>query len=274
MRKEALIATALLLASTTFATPLNFIITGTADFTSSGFTQGQSYSFTFTVNDEYTGGGGDFFVSNENIWGQTSANTIDIFSDIFGDSLSGAYSPVFPSGTEAQYDIGIVEEDGKQELWLDADTDSSSNIGLLSPNGTPLSNIAVEIILEGFSIPYSTSFVNPVTPWTDYLGTYTITDSASWFRLAGVYFTPTSLTIQPATTTVDAEIEIYQSIELVFPTETTSSYQVQTSSNLVDWVDFEAPFIGDGTTNSLYFSTRNDMTEFYRVKESTPPAIP
>jgi hypothetical protein len=69
------------------------------------------------------------------------------------------------------------------------------------------------------------------------------------------------------TNAVDAELDIFQSIELIFPTKTNAIYQVQVSTNLVDWIAFKTPFFGNGATNSLHFSTRNENKQYYRVKE-------
>jgi hypothetical protein len=66
------------------------------------------------------------------------------------------------------------------------------------------------------------------------------------------------------------EIEIHQAIELSIPTDTNSSYQIRTSSNLVDWVDSGYPFNGNGGTNSHFFSTFDKTKEFYRVVKTTP----
>lgn len=67
------------------------------------------------------------------------------------------------------------------------------------------------------------------------------------------------------------ELEIYQSIEIIIPAQTNTSYQLQISSNLVDWVDSGYPFIGDGETNRQHFSTIGRSEQYYRVEETTPP---
>jgi hypothetical protein len=70
-----------------------------------------------------------------------------------------------------------------------------------------------------------------------------------------------------------ASLEMHQAIELVFPTATNSSYQLQTSSNLVDWTNSELPYIGKGTTNHQFISIIANPSGFFRVQETSPPAL-
>jgi len=212
MTKLTCIATAALLGSNLLAAQVQFAITGTANSSGHGYNQGQSYTFTFTVNRNYTGGSEDLFSANENTWGQRTESDPNIFTDISGDSLTGVYTPIFEPGGQSHYQLNVVPEDGKQELWLTADASAFGyDIGLQTPDGTGIGDFAVEIILEDFTVPYPGLFVNPTDFWSTNAGTYALTDSNSWFDfdayISGVdtngdpneaqliAFTPTSLTI-------------------------------------------------------------------------------
>jgi hypothetical protein len=200
------------------ANPVQFTITGTANSTAHGYSAGESYTFTFRVNHNYTGGDGDSFLTSSSEWKQSSTNDPNIFLSITGDSLTGTYSPVFEPNGQSHYALSVVEEDGNQELWFSADTSASGfDIGLQTPDGSQIGDFAVEIVLENFSVPYSEQFVNPTEFWSTYAGSYTLTNSLSWFNfdayLPGVdedgdpnqedliSFTATSLLILPESST-------------------------------------------------------------------------
>lgn len=210
---------------------IEFILSGTANGNSFGYTAGQSYSFSFVVNDNYSGGSGDIFNSDSsngeviNEWGQLLNSDPQIFDGITSDSFTGSYSPSFPpseivGGGDGHYVFSIVEEDGFQELWFTADNGTSAvnpadgdfNIGLYMPDGTGIDDFAVEIVLEDFVIPYSDSFTSPTDIWIPHIGTYAISHPYSWFDLevysapggesGYIEFTPTSLTIIPEPSTI------------------------------------------------------------------------
>jgi len=200
---------------------VEFILSGTANGNSFGYTAGQSYSFSFIVNDNYSGGSGDFFsdtggaglswpdwpdsdLAMINEWSQTTSSDDQIFNNISSDTFSGSYNPIFVQETEPEtnygwgghYELSIVEEDGFQELWLTVDngTEGSNpaddfNIGLYMPDGTGIDDFAVEIVLEDFVIPYSDSFTSPTDIWIPHIGTYAISHPNSWFDLE-VYSAP------------------------------------------------------------------------------------
>ena len=74
------------------------------------------------------------------------------------------------------------------------------------PDGTGISDFAVEIVLEDFLIAYSDEFTNPTTVWAAHYGSYTITNPNSWFDLevygddpGKIEFTPTSMVITNVT---------------------------------------------------------------------------
>lgn len=69
------------------------------------------------------------------------------------------------------------------------------------------------------------------------------------------------------------EVKIQQSVELLILTDTNTSYQIQTSSNLIDWIDSGYPFNGNGGTNAQHFSTLGKSKEYYRAVETSPANV-
>ncbi len=79
-------------------------------------------------------------------------------------------------------------------------------------------------------------------------GDFELTPSGSSNAMSLISFKPQ---FTMPTNTVDIELSIFQSIELIFPTKTNAIYQVQVSTNLIEWIDFK-PFLGNGATNALH----------------------
>ncbi len=82
------------------------------------------------------------------------------------------------------------------------------------------------------------------------------------FSLAGVLLAVTAASA--------AEIMIHPSVEVRIPTSPGSSYQLQASADLSEWIDVGFPFVGDGETIAEHFSTIGTSSKFYRVEETTP----
>jgi hypothetical protein len=251
--------------------PLKIKISGTANNTARGFVQGQLYSFTFIVNDEYSGGSGDVFVTTENKWSQKSITDPTLFNNIVSDSLVGAFTPTFDA-TYSAYEMHIIEERGKQELWLTAEAEGS-DIGLKTPDGSPISDFAVEIIFEGFSIPYSQSFVNPTELFSSYYQSFEVSESESWFDFdladgGWISFKPTQLSMLPIYTYVD--VDIHTSIEITFATTNDAEYTIETSTDFSSWETSGESIAGDGSNKSLHFTTREEEKQFFRVRETMP----
>ena len=191
---------------------IQFILEGTANESKYGYISGDTYEFKFVVNGQYNGGSGDILTAGTNHWSQTSTDDPNIFNHIISPSFSGEYTPVFPSGgiDGGHYELSIIEEDGYQELWFTADVGegNTNNIGLFMPDGTGISDFAVEIVLEEISVPYSTTFTSPTDFWYGYNGMQLMQygpHSNSWFDLeaygpnaGSVSFTPTALFVHHA----------------------------------------------------------------------------
>lgn len=65
-------------------------------------------------------------------------------------------------------------------------------------------------------------------------------------------------------------LPIYTAVEICFPTETDTLYQLQFATNLLstNWMNFGPPVVGTGLTNCTFDSTRYDGKRFYRVVTS------
>ena len=62
----------------------------------------------------------------------------------------------------------------------------------------------------------------------------------------------------------------FTSIELEFITQTGKVYQVQTSTNLTNWTNFDSPIQGNGNIWTKLYSTRGQAKLFYRIEGVTP----
>ncbi len=71
---------------------------------------------------------------------------------------------------------------------------------------------------------------------------------------------------------IAGELRIFPAVELEFSTVAGGIYQVQVSSNLVDWSDCENPVAGDGTVVTRLYSARQTPFRFFRLLSDLPPA--
>ena len=70
---------------------------------------------------------------------------------------------------------------------------------------------------------------------------------------------------------IAGELRILPAVELEFSTVTGGVYQVQASSNLVEWSNCEDPIAGDGTMVHRLYSTRQTPLRFFRLLSDLPP---
>src|SRR5437762_13630685 len=64
-------------------------------------------------------------------------------------------------------------------------------------------------------------------------------------------------------------LRIYPAIELEVSTSLGCSYEIQSSSNLIDWATFGTPVSGTGSNYNLLVSTKNTERRFYRLQPSS-----
>jgi hypothetical protein len=70
---------------------------------------------------------------------------------------------------------------------------------------------------------------------------------------------------------VGDELKIFQAVEIEFATVVGGTYQIQASSNMVEWVDCGDPIAGDGTTVNRLYSTKGTHHRFFRLISELPP---
>lgn len=70
-----------------------------------------------------------------------------------------------------------------------------------------------------------------------------------------------------ASTNSVAGVQIYRAVEIAWPTVANQVYQVQSCSDLTtpDWIDFNGPVFGNGTTNVVFDTVNVQSSRFYRV---------
>ncbi len=182
------------------ASLISVSVTGTANTNAMGYTQGESYAFTWVVNNDYTDPwqySGNNFNGNENKWNVSYFEDSHLWSSVSGDGIIGTYTR--PTYFREQ----LLVNDKGLRLWA-----ATSTFSGLSVNGVGVDTlVAYDLGIPG--LDYSdTSFINPVTYLMDYIGTYAyLTGGAIYLDDENrdiIEFTATSVTIGvvPEPTTV------------------------------------------------------------------------
>lgn len=154
-------------------------VTGNARSTTMGYTLGESYSFSFTVSDLYTGGSEDNFFRNygpggwtgDNLWKAGLSSDPALLASLAGDHILGTYAR---PGTTAEATFEYIWADQDEEtLAFRFQNDDQWNSTL----GLTVDGKAVELFdahyLDVPGLDASDGlFLNPVTWLSDYAGTY------------------------------------------------------------------------------------------------------
>ena len=185
---------------------IQIAVTGTANSTDLGYTSGQSYTFTWTINDGYSGCSDDSFGETWNSWHIETTSDPILFSSFSGDGLVGTYSRASGTPGAPWEDTKVDKGDTETFLGLVIDNDDAPNSNLgLTVNGTDLQCITAYSLdfIDSFTFPES--FVNPASYFSSYAGTYDAEDG--WITIfdtnyAGVNITTTSVTITPEPATM------------------------------------------------------------------------
>lgn len=181
------------------ASPISVSVAGTANETKMGYTQGESYTFTWVVNDGYTGSdgigdGGDIFNSIENLWFSTSTNDPWVFSSVSGAGLVGTYTKPI-TNNQAPFEQLLVNSAGLR-CWAATKT-VSITMGLLVDGAEVWNIVAYDLTIPG--LDYSDAlFVNPTTYLENYSGTYSSIGGGIYLdneNMDEIEFTATSVTI-------------------------------------------------------------------------------
>ena len=64
-------------------------------------------------------------------------------------------------------------------------------------------------------------------------------------------------------------VQIYTAVELEINTESGVTHQIQTSTDLLNWTNYESPFLGSGQKLFKLISARSQPKQYFRVQNST-----
>lgn len=203
--KKSIIAVLSLLAASACADLIEIHVTGTADSTDWGYTQGQSYTFTWTLNDAYTGAY-DTFDPDFTSWTVETVNHPLLWTNVSGDGLQGTYSR--PSGDNyAPYDYMTYNSYDEFMLFAGNDSPGTSSMGL-TVNGVDLRYVDAYVNIG--SLDHPTSFVDPATWLSVYEGTYAQSEGSSITlsnsNYQSISFTATSVEIIPEPAAVSTTV--------------------------------------------------------------------
>ncbi len=173
---------------------VSITVRGKADTTKMGYLSGHSYSFTWVLNDTYTGSPWDEYSASKNQWYVQESIYPALWDSVHGSGLSGTY--VRPSPWNEDY-LSINSQLDTDQVNLTAEA-PVTDIGL-TVNGVKVAWVAaINLRFSEFSFPET--FSNPANYMTGYLGTYTPSDG---FMRVGdingnnIYFTATSVEVVP-----------------------------------------------------------------------------
>ena len=164
--KKLLTLTLLALGAVGFvqADSIRFTITGTADSTLLGYTAGESYSFSWEINEAYGGNPNDTFSPGAaNQWMEKGSTDDILFSTIFGDGITGSHTP---SDTSESYILCM--SGGADVVTFSTLAESNDYIDLLA-NGNQVKEISAAFLFGG---TYPGSYVDPTSYFSDYTGSY------------------------------------------------------------------------------------------------------
>jgi hypothetical protein len=185
------------LAGTAGAAPISFSVTGTAKTNLYGYVTGQSYTFNWIMNVDFTNNASSFFNSVDNYWSDELVSEAPIFTDVSGDGLTGSWQRPIVAEDDPYSVIEAGNDFGTHHFTLRADTDGAYSIGLQA-NGTDVVGIEAAVLRIGNIFSCPGSYTDPTSYFAGLTGTYT-----PIFGLISLYtvnpevlsFTPTSVTI-------------------------------------------------------------------------------
>lgn len=177
-----------------YGDPVVFSITATANSNALGYAQGQSYEFNWLVNDAYTQNPNDVFLSSLTLWSETVTTSSMVFSDIYGDGLTGAY--VQPSLEYGSPDSSIAMYGGAPDFFQLMANAQSGSMGIQVNGNDLLKFRALGIEIGDLSFP--ASYTDPSTFWSGYTGTYTPSGGSVLIGTSegDAYFTATGVSIK------------------------------------------------------------------------------
>ncbi|MCF3650302.1 hypothetical protein [Synoicihabitans lomoniglobus] len=113
-----------------------FTITGQAESTNLGYVQGNTYTFSFTMNDNFANANAydTSFDDRHNWWREELTGNDQLFLDVTSSSLSGTYQrPTLAAGDPSSE---IKTDENYDSLTMTIDSNLETLSGLTSPDGT------------------------------------------------------------------------------------------------------------------------------------------
>lgn len=164
-----------------------------------GYVFEQSYSVSLLLNSAFSGHLGSNsagFDGDYVSWWQSSPSETPVFTDISGSAVQGSFIP--PTN---EPDIALaLRSTGRLEVYLG--TGDGASLGLLTLDGespTHLGRILIQVDAPfATTANYSGSYVNPVTYWSNLLGTHAVDGPVVFSNTSNqglMTFNATSLTV-------------------------------------------------------------------------------
>ncbi len=177
------------------ASLISVSVSGTANTTAMGYTQGENYTFSWLINDGYTGSVNDIFDSTQNKWCLHWTSDPLLWATVSGAGLTGTYSRPFER-FDAPFDSLKANADGLT-FWAGNSFPIATSMGLMVNGVEVWDVVAHDLNIPGLN--YSdTAFINPATYLGRYIGTYTSTGGGIYLDDEGgnnIEFTTTSVII-------------------------------------------------------------------------------
>ncbi|MBN2163787.1 MAG: hypothetical protein JXR25_14960 [Pontiellaceae bacterium] len=180
------------------------------------------------------------------------------YSAVTTGPLSGTSTATTFSLTNAPYDTVITTEYSTN--YQSGVMNMSGIYRVVNPSGPPTGVSYLDSVLTPIAkVQGAKSYL--MLTGTGSTGVYG--DIPIQFTLVGFEITAaTGVPLQPSLSGSD--------LLVIFDTEARSSYQLQRSTNLMDWVNFQPALIGDGLGKTQAVSTVELDTAFIRVMETAP----
>lgn len=204
--KKSIVAVLSLLAASACADPILIHVTGTANVTKWGYTQNQSYTFTWEVNDGYTNTDEDDsykldeFSPTSTRWYTEFRNEPQLWNNISGDLLDGNYTRPDDISDSPMESMQASSNGYLFDMMARADYYTTETIGLTLDNNTINVTQIAATKLDIGAMVHPLSPTDPEVWLSDYIGPYTQSvESGREIRIYSgsdfISFTPTSVTI-------------------------------------------------------------------------------
>ncbi len=167
---------ALLLTAASAQAQIIFTATGTANDTRFGYITGQTYTFSFTTGPSFANNADSYFIAaSQNNWTEDFIAEGQLFTSITGPNLTGTLTqPSSTSGDPYSYIVVVKDYEalGADAIDLTVTADVS-DIGLTVNGGlSAVKYITVDLSRSGTTFTYAGSYVDPITYFQGFTGTY------------------------------------------------------------------------------------------------------